>query len=332
MVSISNRLSRTLRYNSSKLKKELPHTSTMASSNSPLTHSNDAITAEEIAGTAKPHDAPTYKPEKRFNAFTELMAPKKPKPSSPGISPQRKSKYLPSVFDRRDGLGLYITHPEQNPEGRVVEYDDEFVVIQDKFAKASVHLLLLARDPTIYRQEATEVLTHDPIFLAKVQARIPHLKQLVASELRRLYGQHSASDKPYQEALEGLMSSPDPPSESDREALLPLGRDWLSEVRCGIHTHPSMHHLHIHIFSRDMYSPCLKHKKHYLSFTSSFLIDVVDFPLNDKGEDRRGMQRLKINGWNHWDMKCWRCGRNFKNQFKSLKEHMEGEFEEWKKE
>lgn len=39
-------------------------------------------------------------------------------------------------FDARDGLGIYIKYPERNPEGRVVEYDDDFVVIRDKFPKA----------------------------------------------------------------------------------------------------------------------------------------------------------------------------------------------------
>lgn len=37
----------------------------------------------------------------------------------------------------RDGLSLYIEHPENNPEGRVIEYDDEFVVINDKYPKSS---------------------------------------------------------------------------------------------------------------------------------------------------------------------------------------------------
>lgn len=39
-------------------------------------------------------------------------------------------------FVGRDGLGIYIQYPERNPEGRVIEYDDEFVVIQDKYPKA----------------------------------------------------------------------------------------------------------------------------------------------------------------------------------------------------
>lgn len=29
------------------------------------------------------------------------------------------------------------------------------------------------------------------------------------------------------------------------------------------------------------------------------------------------------------DMRCWRCGRNFGNKFKALKEHLEKEKEEW---
>ena len=41
----------------------------------------------------------------------------------------------------RDGLGVYIEHPEKNPESRVVEYDDEFVVIRDKYPKARFVLL-----------------------------------------------------------------------------------------------------------------------------------------------------------------------------------------------
>jgi aprataxin len=53
----------------------------------------------------------------------------KSKPSSRPSSGSKK-------FDARDGLGIYIQHPERNPEGRVIEYDDDFVVIQDKYPKA----------------------------------------------------------------------------------------------------------------------------------------------------------------------------------------------------
>jgi aprataxin len=53
---------------------------------------------------------------------------------APSIKPPAKRKY---PMDYRDGLALYLAHPEKNPEGLVVEYDDEFVVIRDKFPKAS---------------------------------------------------------------------------------------------------------------------------------------------------------------------------------------------------
>lgn len=68
------------------------------------------------------------------------MSSKKPKPSTipaDDVPPQAKSS---RAFDYKDGLGIFITHPEKNPEGKVIEYDDDFVVINDKFPKArSVH-------------------------------------------------------------------------------------------------------------------------------------------------------------------------------------------------
>ncbi len=153
-----------------------------------------------------------------------------------------------------------------------------------------------------------------------------HLKHLAASELRRKYGGHSASDAPYQAALEDLMSQSDPPPASKGDALLPLGRDWLSEIKAGAHTHPSMNHMHIHIMSREMHSPCMKHKKHYLSFNSSFFVDVDEFPLAEDSE------RFHPGDWPSWDMRCWRCGENHQNKFAKLKGHLEDEFKVWREE
>ncbi|KAJ4320720.1 aprataxin-like protein [Neodidymelliopsis sp. IMI 364377] len=261
----------------------------------------DPITAEEIDGTSIPQATRTPTLPKRGNAFTELMSAKKPKPTAqPAEKPAKPSQ---RSFDARNGLGLYIEKPEANPEGLVVEYDDDFVVINDKFPKAS-----------------------NPTFLAKIRKRVEQLKILAASELRRKYGRHSAADAPYQTALEDLMSSADLPPLEARDALLPPGRDWLAEIKAGAHTHPSMNHMHIHVMSRDMHSPCMKHKKHYLSFNSSFFVPVEDFPLEE------GSARFHPGDWPSWDMKCWRCGKNFKNKFAALKKHLEEEFEEWKKE
>jgi aprataxin len=119
------------------------------------------------------------------------------------------------------------------------------------------------------------------------------------------------------------MCSQNPPPPEERDALLPHGRNWLSEIVAGVHTVPSMNHLHIHIFSREMHSPWLKHKKHYLSFNTTFLVQLDELPLKEDSK------RFHPGNWPSWDMKCWCCGRNFGNKFKALKEHLEEEFEEW---
>jgi aprataxin len=121
------------------------------------------------------------------------------------------------------------------------------------------------------------------------------------------------------------MSSASPPT-PEQEAALPPGRDWLADIVDGLHTHPSMNHLHIHIFSRDMHSSCMKHKKHYLSFNSSFLVRMDEFPLEE------GSERFSPGSWPSWDMKCWRCEQNFTNKFARLKEHLDDEFVVWQKE
>lgn len=185
--------------------------------------------------------------------------------------------------------------------------------------------MLIPRDPKVYFQHPLALLSTSPAFLEKVRARAARVKALAASELRRLYPS-SASDAPYQSALEAHMSSSDPPSPSELASLLPPGRDWEKDIVVGVHTHPSMNHLHIHVISRDMHSPWLKHKKHYLSFNSSFMVRLDEFPLEI------GSPRFKPGDWPKWDMQCWRCGRNFANKFAELKRHLEGEFEEWKKE
>jgi aprataxin len=70
---------------------------------------------------------------------------KKPKPTADDAleppSALTKTKNVLKGWDPRNGLGVYIEKPETKPEGLVVEYDDEYVVIRDKYPKArSVHI------------------------------------------------------------------------------------------------------------------------------------------------------------------------------------------------
>lgn len=77
----------------------------------------------------------------------ELMssAKKKPKPTA-DVGPSstlEKAKNVVKGFDPRNGLGAYLEKPETNPEGEIVEYDDDFVVIRDKFPKARYAFFLI---------------------------------------------------------------------------------------------------------------------------------------------------------------------------------------------
>ena len=227
----------------------------------------------------------------------------------------------PNPFKDRMGLGVYLDDPASFPPSVVVSHSDAFVAIRDKYPKATVHTLLLPRSPQHNLQHPFDALA-DPEFLAQVRAEAARLTTLVATELQRRLGPSSAADAARQAVLDG-----DAEPEGD-DGALPAGRDWAAEVKVGVHAVPSMSHLHVHVLSRDMHSPALRHRKHFNSFTTPFLVDIADFPLreDDPRRDPRGMAYLRR------DMVCWRCGRNFGNQFKRLKEHLEDEFEAWRKE
>lgn len=230
--------------------------------------------------------------------------------------PRYSARKIPSVFKKRDGLGAYLEHPESFPSSTVIYFTDDFVVVHDLYPKSTVHLLLLPRDPEKFTQHPFDAL-EDPEFLAKAKQETDKLKRIAASELRRRFGRFSRSEKARSEAME---SDPAPEPED-----LPPGRDWESEIHVGIHAHPSMNHLHIHVISADRYSERMKHRKHYNSFATPFFVPIEDFPLAQDDVRRR-------EGYLKWDLKCWRCGKNFGNKFAQLKGHLEDEFEEWKRE
>lgn len=247
------------------------------------------------------------------------MAPK-PKPETKPKSDNPKMKT--SSFAGRDGLGLYIAKAETLPVGSVIFANPRFVAIHDMYPKATVHCLLLPRAPDktlLHPFDAFE----DVEFLASVRAEAENLKDLVARELQRLVGEHSAAEAPRRAVLDGEV---EPERDADGKAVLPQGRDWMSEVKVGLHARPSMNHLHVHVLSRDMHSDRLKVRKHYNSFTTDFFVPLDDFPL--AMDDPRRKQA----GWHEKPMVCWRCGRDFGNKLKELKKHLDEEFNGWKRE
>lgn len=237
---------------------------------------------------------------------------RKQKPQAQKPKPQVAK---PITFEGRDGLGAYTADPEAFPSSRVIYHNDDFVFINDLYPKSSVHCLLLPRDSKnlLHPFDAFE----DPDFLALVRKETIKAREIVAGELRRRYGRESASSQVRFEAME----SEDPPDE------LPPGRDWSKDVMTGIHAHPSMSHLHVHVMSRDMFNDCMKNSRHYESFNTPFLVDLDAFPLAQ--DDPR--RHPRASGFIDQDLKCWRCGKNYGRKFARLKEHLEQEFEDWKR-
>lgn len=245
------------------------------------------------------------------------MAPKTKKTTNDALLQARRMKNL--IFAGRDGLGEYTQDPASFPPSRVIYFDENFVAINDLFPKSSVHTLLLPRSDKnrLHPFDAFE----DPAFLASVQQEVKKLRTLVAKELQRKYGKFSSQEQARERALNGEDEIPEGED-------LPRGRDWERDVMAGIHAHPSMSHLHVHVLSVDRFSDCLKHKKHYNSFATPFFIPLEDFPLAPDDVRRHPGHQ----GYLGYEFKCWRCKRNFGNSFAKLKAHLAEEFELWKAE
>ena len=249
---------------------------------------------------------------------TELLSSrnKQQRSSEQTSSNPQASRSKKASFGARDGLGAYIAKPESYPSDVVVYHNADFVAIHDMFPKSSLHLLLLPRDPSKTRVHPFDAF-EDAEFLEKVKIEVRKLHALAAAELRRKYGKDSVQDQARQEALNA-----DPPPDE-----LPAGRDWGKEIVCGVHAVPSMNHLHVHVIAVDRYSERLKHRKHYNSFSTPFFVPIEDFPLAPDDARRHSGRE----GYLKRDFVCWRCGKEFGNKFVQLKQHLEEEFQEWKR-
>jgi aprataxin len=253
-------------------------------------------------------------PSKR-NAFSELMSPK---PKQPKPDTSKHIGKLSNPHDPRNGLLAYILDPAKFAPNIVINHNERIVLIRDAFPKATVHLLLLPRDPAKQGLHPRDAL-NDIEFLKTMRTEAAAALELAASELSRQISPYSESCKERIAAME----SDELPDE------LPAGRDFAKEFKVGIHAHPSMNHLHIHIISRDMHSDRLKHQKHYNSFNTDFFIPLGDFPLaQDDIKRNTSYQNANLKK----EYKCWRCGKMFGNKFTQLKAHLEEEFKAWRME
>ncbi|TLS28169.1 hypothetical protein PpBr36_01684 [Pyricularia pennisetigena] len=267
------------------------------------------------------------KREQRLNKIMGKLSrsqpPKRQKQIIPGATTDEKGmtmERLRQKYPGRNALGMYIEEPEAFPPfWNVIYYNDDFVAIRDLYPKSSVHLLLLPRSEAFSKMHPLKALSSDAGFLAKVREEAVTLKRIVASELRRMYGEESASE------VERTKALLDPDSVDE----LPKGRDWEEGIKVGVHATPSMNHLHIHFMSPDNVGRSMKTAHHYLSFNTGFLVRLEEFPLAETDPRWKGGQEFFSS-----QLTCWRCQEPFQSAkaFSKLKSHLVQEFEEWKKE
>ncbi|XP_044045148.1 aprataxin isoform X2 [Siniperca chuatsi] len=94
--------------------------------------------------------------------------------------------------------------------------------------------------------------------------------------------------------------------------------------RTGYHAIPSMSHVHLHVISQDFDSPCLKHKKHWNSFTTDYFIESHDviqmLETNGRVTVKEGTsEMLKL------PLRCHMCRKELPT-IPALKEHLKSHF------
>ena len=205
-------------------------------------------------------------------------------------SARKKTAVVQSRSSFRSGLETYILAPTSHPRSRVLHASKDFVVIRDLYPKASVHLLVLPTSRAHWRLHPFEAFK-DAAFSQMVQTECDKWRTVAANELARIFGWAAVR---------------------------------MEDVRVGVHASPSMDTLHVHVISRDMFSPSMKHAKHYNSFNTAFFTPLECVPTMTADDVRRRKECLSGN------LVCWRCHRDFGRGFSALKSHLAQEYEEWK--
>ena len=204
----------------------------------------------------------------------------------------------------RSVLQYYLTQDisslSQTLQNNIYYRDDDCVVIYDGYPKARMHLLLLPRQLQSKEIQSIANLRKDDHYelLLKCHATARELVLHLTSEYKILYSKNGKKDN------------------SKEDSQLPF-----PGFRIGYHAIPSMINLHLHILSMDLDSPCLKHKKHYNSFATTFFVDAdrveqellanTVIAINLQAEEEKLSQSLK----------CFKCGQTQSN-FPNLKNHL----------
>lgn len=221
-------------------------------------------------------------------------------------------------------LETYIKDPEAHKK-TVVFWDEQIVVIKDAFPKALRHYLIVPRDQEISQQNPVKVLQKRPEVLDMIQKYAERTKEILVEDLihktdfLKFYEDDSLAKQEFKNRF----------------------------IKVGVHSVPSLHNLHIHVITRDFFSPRLKNKKHYNSFNSDFFVHLLAFDSTGVGsehstdyelENLASLSTFKESSFlsrspsesieiiRSTPLKCALCGTNFGSQFAKLKRHLAWEF------
>ncbi|KAK9830245.1 hypothetical protein WJX72_010530 [[Myrmecia] bisecta] len=81
----------------------------------------------------------------------------------------------------------------------------------------------------------------------------------------------------------------------------------LEPFKLGFHAIPSMRQLHLHVISQDFESACLKHKKHWNSFTTAFFRPISAVREELEREGRLALDKAVAEQLLKADLRCHRC-------------------------
>lgn len=228
----------------------------------------------------------------------------------------------------RYALGTYITNPKQD---LVVFHDDDYIIMKDAYPKALRHYLVLPRAESLTYKHPVDGMADSKVYY-ETEEYVEKAKDMIVADLVK----------------EGYVE----------DSLIAKEKFRNTFIRAGVHSVPSMAHLHIHVITQDFYLERMKNKRHYNSFTTLFFIDFLDLrpairtddlsPDSDADSHSDGLleglmmsrppKEKKARPARNLDysskekilrtspLKCVYCGKTFGNQFKALKEHLAGEF------
>lgn len=185
------------------------------------------------------------------------------------------------------------------------------MLIQDKFPKAKVHLLVLPKwlpHRDLHPHDAFE----DPDFLAMVRKETAEGLKVAMPLLRREMQRSLKKSGMNSRQVQALLDK----------------RDFSKDFQIGIHAHPSQHELHVHIISRDMVSWHIYDAGHYQAFNTPFLVPLANYPLLPNSEIREVV--FQNSNLRSRDFRCWRCRKGFaSNAYNDLQDHLREEWQAW---